>query len=80
MITKVNDERPGSAFKLPSGKFDTVSSISRTNSPIRMNKQCHAQGLTKCLQRPYSIECMNSDTDHIVTNLTLEDITNDYNT
>ena len=77
MNTKVNDERPRSAFKLPSDKFNRVPSLSKTKSPIRMNKQCNSQGLTKSLQRFYCIESMNSDTDHIVANLTLEVITND---
>ena len=41
-----------------------------------MNKQCNDQGLTKPLQRTYSIESMDSDTDHIVATLNLEEITN----
>ena len=45
-----------------------------------MYKQCNAQGLTKYLQRSYSIESMDSDTESIVANLNLEDITNNYNT
>ena len=49
MNTKVNDEKPGSTFKMPS----------RTKSPIRI-KQWNVQGLTKPLQRTYSIESMDS--------------------
>ena len=41
--TNGNIERPGSTFKLPSTKFDTVLSTSRTKSLIRMKKQCNAQ-------------------------------------
>ena len=40
-----------------------------------MNKQCNALGLTKSLQRSYSIESMDSDTDCIVAKLNWEDIT-----
>ena len=50
--TKVNKERPGSTFKMPS----------RTKSPIRI-KQCNALESTKPLQRTYGIESMDSDTD-----------------
>ena len=39
--SKVNNERPGSAFKLPTTKFHTVPTKWRTKSPIRMNKQCN---------------------------------------
>ena len=80
MNTKIDNERPGSAFKLPLAKFDTVHSTTRAKSPIRRNKQCNAQGLTKSLQRSFSIESMDSDTDRIVANLNLEDIINNYNT
>ena len=75
---KGNNEIPGSTFKLPSAKFDTVPSASRTKSSTRTNKQCNAHGSTKSLQRFYSIECMNCDTDLIVTNLNLEDMINNY--
>ena len=80
MNTKVYNERPGSAFKMPSSKFDTVPSTSRTKSPIRMNKQCNAQGLTKSRQRSYSRKSMHSKTVWVVANLNLEDIINNYNT
>ena len=76
MITKVNNERPGSTFKLPLAKFVTAPSTSRTKSPIRRNKQYNSQRLTKSLQRSYSIESMDCDTDHIIANLNLEDIIN----
>ena len=66
MNTKVNNERPGSAFKMPS----------RTKSAIRI-KQCNAQGSTEPLQRTY---CMDSDTDRVVASLNLEEIINNYNT
>ena len=79
MNTKMNNERPGSIFKLFSTKFYTVPSISATKSSIRTNKQCNAQGSTKSLQRTYNIEIMDSDTDHIFANLNLEEIINDYN-
>ena len=62
MNTKVNNEKPGSAFKMPS----------RKKSPIRANKQSNAQGSTKPQQRTYSIESMDSDTDHVVASLNLE--------
>ena len=45
-----------------------------------MNKHCIALGSTKSLHRSYSIESMDSDTDSIVANLNLENITNSYNT
>ena len=80
MNTKVNNERPGSAFKLPSAKFNKVPSTSRTKSPIRRNKQCNAQGLIKTVQCPYGIKSMDSDIDCVVANLNLEDIINNYNT
>ena len=69
MNTKMNKERPGSTFKMPS----------RTKSPIRM-KQCNAQGPTKSLQSTYSIESMDSDTDRIVSSLNLKEVSNNYNT
>ena len=56
MNTKVNYKRTRSVFKQPSAKYDTVPSTSRVKSPIRMNKQCNAQGSTKSLQRSYSVE------------------------
>ena len=79
MNAKVINERPGSAFKLPAAKFDTVLSISRTKLPIGMNKQCNVQGSTKSLQRSLSIKNMDSDSNHLVANLNLEDIINNYN-
>ena len=63
MNTKVNKERPGSTFKIPS----------TTKSPIR-TKQSNAQQPTKPLQRMYSIESMDSNTDRIVASLNLEKI------
>ena len=42
--------------------------------------QCNAQGSTKSLQRSYSVESMDSDTDCIVASLNLEGITYNYNT
>ena len=47
MNTKVNNERQGNVFKLPSTKSNTFPSRSRTKSPIRMNKQFNTQGSTK---------------------------------
>ena len=79
MNTKVNNERPGSAFKLPSTKFHTIPLTSRVKSPIRINKQCNAHGSTKPLQRSYCTESIDSDTDYIVANLNLEEIINNYN-
>ena len=75
----MNSERPGGVLNLLLVKFNAVPSASRTKSPIRMNKQCNAQGLTKTQQRSYSIESMDSDIDHIVANLNLEDVINSYN-
>ena len=51
MNTKVNKERPGSTFKIPS----------TTKSPIT-TKQSNSQQPTKPLQRTYSIESMDSKT------------------
>ena len=79
MNMKVNNERPGSASKLPTTKFYTVPSTSKTNSLIRINKQCNAQGSTKHLQRTYRLESMDSDTNHQFTSLNLEEIINNYN-
>ena len=64
MNTKVNKERPGSTFKIPS----------TTKSPIRTKQS------TKPLQRTYSIESMDSDTDRIVVSLNLEELIKNYNT
>ena len=69
MNIKVNNEKPGSAFKMPS----------RTKSPIRI-KQYNAQGPTKPQRRIYSIESMDSDTDRIVANLNLKEVLNNYTT
>ena len=55
MNTNVNNEKPRRAFKLPSAKFDAVSSTSRTMSPLKMNKQSNAQIPTKS----YSTEIAN---------------------
>ena len=63
MNTKANNEIPRGAFKI----------TSRTKPPIR-TKQCNAQGLTQPLQRTYSIESMDSDIDHVVASLNLEEI------
>ena len=76
---QLNNERPGSAFKMPSTNFHTTPLTSRTKSPIRINKQCNAQGSTKHLQRTYSIESMDNDTDCVVASLNLE-VLNNYNT
>ena len=78
--TEVISERPGGTFKLPPAKFDAILSPSRTKSPMGIDKQSSAQGSTKSLQRSYSIESMDSDTDHIVASLDLEGITNNYET
>ena len=63
---------------MPSDKFYTVPSTSRTKSSLRMNKQCNAQGSTKSLQRSYRIESMDSDADPIVANLNIEKKNNNY--
>ena len=78
--TEVISEKPGGTFKLPPAKFNAVPSLSRTKSPMGMNKQSNAQGSTKSLQRSYSIESMDSDTDCIVSSLDLEGITNNCKT
>ena len=80
MNTKVNIERWGGTFKVHPAKFDAVSSASRTKSPMGMNKQFNAQRSTKSLQRSYSTERIDCDTDHIVTSLYVEGITNNYST
>ena len=76
--TEVISERPGDTFKLPPAKFNAVPSPTRTKSPMGIDKQSNAQGSTKSLQRSYSIESMDSNTDHIVASLDLEGITNNY--
>ena len=73
-------KRPGGTFKLSPAKFDAVSSSSRAKSPMGIDKQSNAQGTSKSLQRSYSIESMDSDTDRIVASLDLEGITNNYKT
>ena len=69
MNTKVNNERPGSTFKIPL----------KIRSLIRI-KQCNVQGSTKPQQRTYSIESMDSDTYRIVASLNLEEVLNNDNT
>ena len=69
MNTKVNKERSGSTFKIPS----------TTTLPIR-TKQSNAQQSTKPLQRNYSIESMDSDTNRVVASLNLEEKIKNYNT
>ena len=69
MNTKVNKERPGSTFKIPS----------TTKSPIK-TKPSNSQQSTKPLQRTYSTESMESDTDRVVASLNLEEIIKNYNT
>ena len=69
MNAKVNKERPGSTFKIPSA----------TKSLIR-TKQSNAQQPIKPLQRTYSIKSMDSDTDRVVASLNLEEIIKNYNT
>ena len=61
MNTKVNKERPGSTFKIPS----------TTKSPIR-TKQFNAQQPTKPQQRTYSTESMDSNTNCVVAALILK--------
>ena len=68
MNTKVNKERPGSTFKM----------LSTTKSPIT-TKPSNSQQPTKPLQRTYSIESMDSDTDRVVASLNLEEIIKNYN-
>ena len=69
MNTKVNKERQGSTFKIPS----------TTKSPIT-TKPSNSQPPTKLLQRTYSIESMDSDTDRVVASLNLEEIIKNDNT
>ena len=69
MNTKVNKEKPGSTFKIPS----------TTKSPLT-TKTSNSQPPTKPLQRTYSIECMDIDTDRLVASLNLEEIIKNYNT
>ena len=60
--TYVNNEKSGSAFKMPS----------RTKSPTRI-KKCNTQGSTRLLWGTYKIESMDNYTDRIVANLNLEE-------
>ena len=69
MNTQMKNEKPGSTFKMPS----------RTKSPIWI-KHCNTQGSTKPLRKTYNIESMDSDTDHVVTSLNLEEVLNNFNT
>ena len=69
MNTKVNKERPGSTFKLPS----------TTKSPIT-TKPSNSQPPAKPLQRTYSIESIDKDTDRVVASLNLEEMIKNYNT
>ncbi len=63
----MNKERQGSTFKIPL----------TTKSPIT-TKQSNSQQPTKPLQRTYSIESMDSDTDRVVASLNLEEIIKNY--
>ena len=69
MNTKVNKEKPRSTFKIPS-----KTKLSITTKPS------NSQQPTKPLQRAYSIESMDSDTDRVVASLNLEEIIKNYNT
>ena len=69
MNTKVNKERQGSTFKIPP-----------TTKPPITTKASNSQQPTKPLQRTYSIESMDSDTDRVVASLDLEEIIKNYNT
>ena len=69
MNTTVNEERPGSTFKISS----------TTKSPIT-TKPSNSQQPTKPLEMTYSIESMDSDTDRLVASLNLEEIIKNYNT
>ena len=69
MNTKLNKDRQGSTFKIPS----------TTKSPIT-TKPFNSQQPTKPLQRTYSIESMDSDTDRVVASLNLEERIKNYNT
>ena len=63
MNTKVNKERPGSTFKIPS----------TTKLPIT-TKPSNSQQPRKPRKKTYSIESMDSDTDRLVASLNLEEI------
>ena len=78
--TEVFSERSEGTFKLPPAKFDTAPSSSRAKSPMKTDEQSNAQGTSRSLQRSYSIESIDSDTDRIVASLDLEAITNNYKT
>ena len=56
MNTKLNKERSGSTFKIPSTKLPITT------------KQSNFQQPTKPLQRTYSTESMDSDTDRLDAN------------
>ena len=68
MNTSENKEIPGSTFKI----------LSSTKSPIT-TKPSNSQQPPKPLQRTYSIESMDSDTDRLVASLNLEEIIKNYN-
>ena len=44
-----------------------------------MNKQYYAQSSTKSLNRSYSIESMDSETDRIFVNSNLKDVLKNFN-
>ena len=69
MNTKVNKERQGSTFKITS-----------TTKPPITTKPSNSQPPAKPLQRTYSIESMDSDTDRVVASLNLEELIKNYNT
>ena len=56
------------------------SKCPQEQSPIQINKHINAQGSTKPLQRTYSIESMDIDTDCVVASLNLKEVLNNYNT
>ena len=70
MNTKVNKERPGSTFKIPSS---TKSPITTNSQQPTKPLQSNSQQPTKPLQRTYSIESMDSDSDRVVASLNLEE-------
>ena len=68
MNTKVNKERPGSTFKIPSTTKSPITTEASNSQPPKKNA---------CKGR---IESMDSDTDRLVASLNLEEIIKNYNT
>ena len=78
-LSPIRPEQLKQKSQAPISQTAQIQMPSRTKSPVRI-KLCNALGSTKSLQRTYSIESMDSDTDCVVACLDLEEIMNNYNT